>query len=216
MIKIKYNCVIFDLDGVICKTDEYHYRAWKIVAERMKLFFDENINNKLRGVSRMECVDIILWENNLTYQTEEKVLLASNKNDVYVQLLKQLNPSDLEKDVIYTLQSLKENHYKIAVASGSKNAKQVLKQLEIIDLFDVIVDGNDIINTKPDPEIFLTVIDRLKVPSHKVLVVEDATVGLQASNCAQIDVVAFGSNCDASLAKYKVLKISDILKILKI
>ncbi|MGB7605458.1 MAG: beta-phosphoglucomutase [Lutisporaceae bacterium] len=211
---MKYKGIIFDLDGVICKTDEYHYRAWNIIAMKMNLAFNENINNRLRGVSRLNSVDIILSENNLNYSIEEKILLASRKNEVYIKLLEQLSPTDLEKDVLYTLHYLKKNHYKIAIASGSKNAKRVLNQLEITELFDVIIDGNDITNTKPNPEIFLAALNQLDEPAEKVLVVEDATVGIHASRNAGIDVVAFGENCETSLANYCVLNLSGIIDIL--
>lgn len=211
---MKYNGIIFDLDGVICKTDEYHYRAWNIVTEKMNLIFNENINNRLRGVSRLDCVDIIFAENKLDYSIQEKIFLASRKNEVYVQLLEQLNPSDLGKDVLYTLQYLKKNHYKIAIASGSKNAKQVLNQLRIIELFDIIIDGNDIVNTKPNPEIFLAALNQLQEPAKKALVVEDSTVGLRASRNAGIDVVAFGENCEKSIANYCIFNLSDIIDIL--
>jgi beta-phosphoglucomutase-like phosphatase (HAD superfamily) len=113
---MKYTAVIFDLDGVICFTDKYHYMAWKALADEEGIYFDEQINNRLRGVSRMESLEIILERAFKTYTEEEKIAMATKKNDIYKELLVQMSPADLLEDVAKTLKGLKEGGVKIAIA----------------------------------------------------------------------------------------------------
>ncbi len=211
---MNYTSIIFDLDGVLCKTDEYHYLAWEKVTKERKFYFDRKINNQLRGVSRLDCVDIILSQNQNEYTQEEKMMMASEKNEMYVEFLNNMSANDLCEGANEILQHLKNFHYKIAIASASKNAKHALRQLQIFDMFDVIVDGNDVSKTKPDPEIYLTTLLRLKEKNHNALVIEDATVGLKASRSAGIDVVAYGYNCDKTYADYHIEKLTELFGIL--
>ena len=123
--------VIFDLDGVICFTDKYHYLAWKKLADRLGIYFDEQINNRLRGVSRMDSLNIILEKSNVEYTQEQKESFAKEKNDEYVKLLKNLSAKDVDNDTRKTLHKLKEMGIKIAVGSSSKNTPLILKQIDL-------------------------------------------------------------------------------------
>ena len=126
---MKYKAVIFDLDGVICFTDKYHYQAWKEMADGIGVYFDEVINNRLRGVSRMASLDIILERSEKSYKEKEKEKLAAQKNEIYKKLLEQMSPADLSDEVKNTLDELRKRGYKLAIGSSSKNTKMILKQL---------------------------------------------------------------------------------------
>ena len=137
--------VIFDLDGVLVTTDNSHYEAWKQMADEEGIYFDRDINQRLRGVSRMESLEIILERAEKTYTNEEKTALATRKNNYYVALIKQLNPSALLPGALDTVNALKEQGIKVAIGSSSKNAPTILRQVGIADLFDAVADGNHII-----------------------------------------------------------------------
>src|SRR5690554_1035635 len=135
--------VIFDLDGVIVSTDDLHYKAWKHMADLEKIDFDKKINHRLRGVSRMESLNIILEKATKKYSDQEKEELASIKNNYYVELLNELTPKDILPNVNEVLRILKDKGIKIAIGSSSKNAKNILNHIELSDMFDVIADGHD-------------------------------------------------------------------------
>ena len=175
------NAVIFDLDGVICYTDQYHYQAWKQMADEIQVYFDETINNRLRGVSRMESLDIILEKAERTFSKEEKEMLAAKKNDIYVELLKKMSPNDLSTEVKDTLEELRSRGYKLAIGSSSKNTKMILKQIGLGGYFDAISDGTNISNSKPDPEVFLKAAKFIGESPENCLVVEDALAGIEAA-----------------------------------
>ena len=126
---MKYKGIIFDLDGVICFTDKYHYLAWKRLADKLGIYFDETINNRLRGVSRMESLEIILEKSTKKYSKEEKEDFAEQKNKMYVELLEDMTPADLPKEVKTTLDDLRKQGVLLAIGSSSKNAKRILKHL---------------------------------------------------------------------------------------
>ena len=133
--------IIFDLDGVICFTDNYHYQAWKELADAEGIYFDEKINGRLRGVSRMESLDIILERASRCYTQEEKEQLATRKNESYVRLLEKMSPRDLSDEVKNTLDTLRQRGYKLAIGSSSKNTKKILKQIGLDGYFDAVSDG---------------------------------------------------------------------------
>ncbi len=145
---------IFDLDGVIVFTDKFHYQAWKRMADRMGIYFDETVNNRLRGVSRMESLDIILENYEGSLSQEEKKALAEEKKASYRELLNTMTPQDVSTKVRRTLEQLREKGYKLAIGSSSKNAPFILEKVGLLDFFDAISDGNNITNSKPDPEVF--------------------------------------------------------------
>ena len=151
----KYNAVIFDLDGVICHTDKYHYEAWKKVADEIGIYFDQEINNRLRGVSRMESFEIILERYNGELNESEKEFWITKKNDIYKELLKNMNTSDLSEEVKATLDGLRAANHKLAIGSSSKNARFILGQLRLGEYLDAISDANNISKSKPDPEVFI-------------------------------------------------------------
>lgn len=205
--------VIFDLDGVICFTDEYHYLAWKSVADEEHIYFDRTINNRLRGVSRMESLDIILEKTSKTYTAEEKVELATRKNEIYKTYLEKMSKANRSDDVITLLEDLKKEGFKLAIGSSSKNTKMILKQLEITDYFDAISDGTNITNSKPDPEVFLKAADMLGLRPSECAVVEDAYSGILAANRGGFTSIGIGDAKNDETADYRVDNILEVEKI---
>jgi len=209
---MKYKAIIFDLDGVICHTDKYHYQGWKAVADELDIYFDEIINNRLRGVSRMESFEIVLERYTHGKMSEEdKIKWATKKNDIYVDLLKNLSPSDVSEDVKNTLDKLKNAGVKMAIGSSSKNAQFILKQIGLLDYFDAIADGTHISNSKPHPEVFLKAADFLGVKPDTCLVVEDAESGVEAAIAAGMDVAAIGDAVHCGKGTYALGVFSDLL-----
>jgi beta-phosphoglucomutase len=184
--------VIFDLDGVIVSTDGYHYKAWKAMADEEGIYFDEKINNRLRGVSRMESLAIILERASKTYTDAEKEAMATAKNDIYRESLSQITPDDILPGVTETLAVLRSMGVKLAIGSSSKNTPIILKQIGLGDYFDAIADGNGIKNSKPDPEVFLLAAKLLNIAPENCVVVEDAFAGIDAAKAANMKAVGVG------------------------
>ena len=207
--------VIFDLDGVIVHTDKYHYLAWKALADELGIYFDEVINNRLRGVSRMDSLDIVLERASKTYSDEEKKILAEKKNSLYVELLSNMSEKDVSEDVMNTLLTLKGRGYKIAIGSSSKNAKRILERVGLLNMFDAIADGNDIQRSKPDPDVFLVAAKKLSLASDEAVVVEDAIAGVKAGRAANMLTFALGDASQNKAADHNLTLLSDILEYLK-
>lgn len=205
--------VIFDLDGVLVFTDKFHFKAWKALADELGIYFDEAINNRLRGVSRMESLEIVLERSDKTYTEKEKLAFAAKKNEIYCGYLTAMTENDVTEEVRCTLTKLKEKGYKIAVGSSSKNAKLILEKVKLLDVFDKIADGNDIQKSKPDPEVFLKAAEFLGVEPESCYVVEDAEAGVIAGNRANMKTIATGDAKQSKLANYEIQKFSDILNI---
>ena len=187
---MKFKAIIFDLDGVICFTDEYHYRAWKVLADKLNAPFDRTINNRLRGVSRMASLEIVLETyTGPALSEEEKVALATEKNEIYRESLKEMSPADLSDEVRETLNALRAKGLKLAIGSSSKNTPFILKQIGLEGFFDAVSDGNNITHSKPDPEVFLKAAEFLGMDPADCLVVEDAISGIQAAHAAGMDAV---------------------------
>ena len=210
---MKYDAIIFDLDGVICSTDEYHYQAWKKVADSLKIPFDHSINNRLRGVSRMESLDIILENYDGELSLPEKNELAEQKNEIYKSYLEELSEKDLLSGVEETLEELRKNHFLLAIGSSSKNTPFILKQLGLSDFFDAISDGNHITHSKPHPEVFLKAAVMLCVEPERCLVVEDAVSGVMAGHAAGMEVACVGDASDAEAGDYNLKHISELLQV---
>ncbi len=208
---MKFKGVIFDLDGVICFTDDLHYLAWKALADRLGIYFDRKINDRLRGVSRMESLDIVLERASRVYSAEEKIALATEKNATYVELLSKMRPSDVDDDVRRTLVELKEAGVKIAIGSSSKNARIILRQTGLEQTFDAISDGNNISRSKPDPEVFLKAADMLGLSSCDCLVVEDALSGIEAGKAGGFSTAGIGPAANFPLTDYALSTLSDLL-----
>lgn len=208
--------VIFDLDGVIVHTDYYHYLAWKAIADRLKLQFNEKLNNKLRGVSRLESLNIILDSNKVKLSEKEKEDIAEEKNEIYKQHLIKLTPADIDSKVLNTLQKLKEQGIKMAIGSSSKNARIILERTDLIHLFDAISDGNNIIHSKPDPEVFIKAAEFMNQTPEDCIVVEDAIAGVDAGIAGGFETAALGDAASYEKATYKLREFSDLLHILAI
>jgi beta-phosphoglucomutase len=191
------SAVIFDLDGVIVSTDEYHYEAWKEISEQEDIPFNREINEKLRGVSRMESLDIILSNSTKSYSETEKLHLAERKNERYRELLNHLSAKDILPGVRELILNLKGREIKIAIGSSSKNTPFILEKIGMASSFDAIADGNAIKNSKPDPEVFLLAAERLGVRPEECIVMEDAEAGIEAAIAAGMKAVGIGaaSNC---------------------
>ena len=214
-MKLEKKAVIFDLDGVICSTDEYHYQAWKQLADRLGIYFDKAINNRLRGVSRMASLEIILEKADRSFTMEEKETLAGEKNENYRGLLKNMTPGDVAEQVRDTLCALREKGYLLAIGSSSKNTKFILSRIGLDGFFDAVADGTDITRSKPDPEVFLTAAQKLGMAPADCAVVEDAKAGIQAAKAAGMTALAlFGDAKDCGLEDYALRSFDDLLNIL--
>ncbi len=207
------NAVIFDLDGVICSTDKYHYIAWKRLADKYNVYFDEDINNTLRGVSRADSLEIILKHTDETYSDQKKQEMLVEKNDTYKELLTEVCPKDILPYVKETLNELKNRHFKLAIGSSSKNAKYILKQLGLENYFDAISDGNNIKRSKPDPEVFLKAADMLSESPDKCIVVEDAMAGIEAAVAGGFTSVGIGEAKKHPHVTYRIDSIKELLEI---
>ena len=210
-----YEAVVFDLDGVICFTDVYHYRGWKSVADELGIPFDETVNNRLRGVSRMESLEIILepYEGQ-PLSDDRKVELATIKNDRYRVMLGELSPQDLDPAVRTTLDDLRGRGLKLAIGSSSKNAKYILQRIGLDDYFDAISDGTNISRSKPDPEVFLKAAEYLGIDPAKCVVVEDAVAGINAAHAAGMYGVAMGDAAAQGVGDAKLGRFADLSKVM--
>jgi len=185
--------VIFDLDGVLVSTDEYHYRSWQRLADEEGIYFDREINHRLRGVSRMVSLEIVLERSRRTYTTDEKSALADRKNSYYRDSLRELTRADLLPGVLATLAALRGRGVRIAVGSSSRNTRLILERIGLTGQMDAVVDGNDITASKPDPKVFLIAAEHLGLKPAECLVVEDATAGIEAARRAGMAVFGIGS-----------------------
>jgi beta-phosphoglucomutase len=195
--------VIFDLDGVILSTDDFHYRAWKKLAVRENIYFDRAINERLRGVSRMESLAIILERAERDYSEDEKQEMATFKNEFYRESLDQLTPADVFPGVAELLALLKEKGIRSAIGSSSKNARFILERVGLQESFDAVSDGTNIENSKPHPEVFLKAAEMLGVSPETCLVVEDADAGIEAAKAAGMMALGMGPAAGHALADYR-------------
>jgi beta-phosphoglucomutase len=184
---------IFDLDGVIVDTAKYHYLAWKRLAQELGFEFKESDNERLKGVSRMKSLEILLELGGLSFSNDEKLLLADKKNNWYVEYISAIDESEILKGAKEYLLKLKNSGIKIALGSASKNAPAILNRLKITNLFDSIVDGNKVSKAKPDPEVFLIAAKELGLEPHECVVFEDAEAGITAAKAAGMRTVGIGN-----------------------
>ena len=208
----KYKGIIFDLDGVICFTDHYHYLAWKALADSLGIAFDEKKNDRLRGVSRMESLKIVLEDyKGPAFSDAELSALAEKKNTMYRELLQTMTPNDLPDEVRGTLNELRTRGLKLAIGSSSKNTPLILERIGLADFFDAVSDGNNITRSKPDPQVFSMAAEMLKLAPAQCLVVEDAVAGLQAAAAGGFDSAGLGPAAQSGQATYAMQKFSDLL-----
>lgn len=211
---MKYQGIIFDLDGVLCHTDLYHYQAWKALADRLGIPFDEQVNDRLRGVSRAESLEIILEQSPVSYTAEEKLAFTEEKNDRYRALLMQMTPADVADDVRMTLDALRSQGLPLAIGSASKNTQLILNQTGLNEYFDAVADGTQITRSKPDPEVFLLAARLLRLAPADALVIEDAAAGIAAAAAGGFDSAGIGPAALCPDAAYPLQKLSDLLTIL--
>lgn len=206
MEKNKLKAVIFDLDGVITDSARYHYLAWKELADELGIPFDEAYNEKLKGVSRMESLELILKNGNACerYTDEEKEAMAEKKNDNYKELIKQITPNDILPGIMEFLTELKENGIRIALASVSKNAPFIIGQLELETYFDYIADAAAVPNAKPFPDIFLAGMNEFGLSPKECIGVEDARTGIEAIHRAGMKAVGVGTPEEMEEADLKI------------
>ncbi len=193
---------IFDLDGVIVDTARYHFLAWQKIASDLGIEFTPEHNEELKGVSRVRSLDIILKLGNIKASEENKNKWLTKKNEDYLAYIEHMDDSEILPGVVAILEYIKEKKQLIALGSASKNARPILEKVNILHLFDAIVDGNDVINAKPDPEVFVRAAKLLNVRNENCLVFEDSVAGVQAANIANMTSVGIGDSKILHEAKY--------------
>ncbi|WP_448378759.1 beta-phosphoglucomutase [Fervidobacterium sp.] len=190
---MKPKACIFDLDGVIVDTAKYHYLAWKRLAEELGFEFTEKDNERLKGVSRMESLEILLSVGGIRIDDENvKLGLAEKKNKWYVEYINQMTKDEILPGVIEFLELLKNAGIKIAIGSASKNTITILERIGLKEFFDAIIDGTKISKAKPDPEVFLKAAEEMDVRPEECCVFEDAVAGIQAAKSAGMKVIGVG------------------------
>jgi beta-phosphoglucomutase len=193
---------IFDLDGVIVDTAKYHFLAWKKIANGLGIDFTLEHNELLKGVSRVRSLDIILELGKIEASQEDKDKWLIQKNEDYLSYLVDMNETEILPGVMKVLKFLKENNQPIALGSASKNARPILEKTGVLEYFDVIVDGNDVVNAKPDPEVFVHAARLLNVTNADSIVFEDSVAGVQAANIAKMLSIGIGEEQTLSEAEY--------------
>lgn len=193
---------IFDLDGVIVDTAKYHYLAWKKIATELGIVFTHEHNELLKGVSRVRSLDIILGLGEVEATQAQKDQWLIQKNEDYLSYLVDMDQSEILPGVMTVLEFLKANHQPIALGSASKNARPILEKTGILSYFDAIVDGNDVSNAKPDPEVFLQAAQKLGISNENSIVFEDSVAGIQAANIAFMTSIGIGEANILNEAKF--------------
>lgn len=183
---------IFDLDGVIVDTAKFHFLAWKKLADSLNINFTHEINEQLKGVSRVRSLEIILSQGNVPASQEDKNKWLVQKNEDYLAFVHQMDKSEILPRVEEVLQFLKANNQYVVLGSASKNARPILEKVNILHYFDALVDGNDVTNAKPDPEVFLQGANQVQVAYQDAIVFEDSVAGIQAANVAGMTSVGIG------------------------
>lgn len=203
--------IIFDLDGVLLKTDQFHYLAWGKIAEKFSIPFSYEINDRLRGVSRMDSLNIILSYSKESFSEIEKEEIADEKNEIYRSYLQKMTPKDVDDSIRETLKKLKDIGLKLAIGSSSKNTNLILEKTHLLEYFDAVSDGNNITKSKPNPEVFLKAAEYLNLEPSECFVVEDAVAGIDAGNNGGFITVGIGPASKYEKAKFSINKLSDLL-----
>ncbi|WP_240612913.1 beta-phosphoglucomutase [Chitinophaga parva] len=201
---------IFDLDGVLVDTAVYHYKAWKRLANEMGFDFTEQQNEQLKGISRMDSLDKILGWGHQQKTPAEKEMLATRKNEWYVEMISKMTPAEILPGALDFLKAAKAAGLKTGLGSASKNSAIILQNTGLLPYFDVLVDGNHVTKSKPDPEVFVTCAQQLGVDNIHCVVFEDAEAGVQAAKAAQMKCVGIGSASVLQLADRVVSDLREI------
>jgi len=184
---------IFDLDGVIVDTAKYHYLAWKRLAYELGFEFLEEHNERLKGVSRMTSLDIMLEVGGLTFSQSEKEVMAARKNEWYLEYIYKMTPEEILPGVVDFLVMLRSKGIKISLGSASKNAMLILERVQLQHYFDAVIDGNKALKAKPDPQVFLLAAEELGQNPTSCVVFEDAAAGIEAAKAAGMKCIGIGS-----------------------
>lgn len=219
MIDIK--ACIFDLDGVIVDTAKYHFLAWKRLAAELGFDFSETHNERLKGVSRMRSLEILLEVGGVHLSDKEKEKAATKKNKWYVEYIKQLKPDEILPGVSSFLAELRELGLKIALGSASKNAPLILERLDLNQFFDVVIDGSKVTHAKPNPEVFLKGAEALSLKPEECIVFEDAQAGIEAAKNGNMRCIGIGTpenlrGADYLLPGFKNITFSELKDKLKL
>lgn len=188
----KIDACIFDLDGVIVDTARYHYQAWNTIAKKLGFEFTWEENEQLKGVSRVDSLDIILELGGINITDREKQKFLVVKNNLYLDLIKNMNPEEILPGVEGFLNDLNKNNIKIGLGSASKNARPILERVHLVHLFDAIVDGNEVEKGKPDPEVFIKGAKLLDSDPKSTVVFEDSQSGITAANAGGFISIGIG------------------------
>lgn len=207
---------LFDLDGVVVNTAKYHYLAWKKIATDLGFEFSELDNERLKGISRTESLDLLLEIGNLKLDPETKNELAEIKNNFYVSSIQKMNSDEILPGVIRFLNELHEGGILIALGSASKNAMTILNKINIIQLFDVIIDGNKVSKAKPDPEVFIKGAAELGVEPQYCVVFEDAQAGIEAARNGGMYIIGVGEaenlkNADFVIPGFETITLDQLI-----
>ena len=206
--------LIFDLDGVVLSTDCYHERAWERLSEELEIDFASIDADRLRGVSRLECVNVILEAyNGKSLDKSAKIELGERKNRYYRAEVAQMTPDDVAPEVRSTLAELRRRGYRLAIGSVSRNARYILERTEMLSCFDAIADGTMTVHAKPDPEVFLHAARMLGTDPVHCAVIEDAVSGLEAAQRGDMMPIAIGSATASPLARICLSSLADLLDI---
>lgn len=188
----KINACIFDLDGVIVDTAKYHYIAWKKIAQELNFDFTEHDNERLKGVSRMRSLDILLEIGRKDFDYNTKLDLADKKNKIYVDYIEKMTEKEILPGVSNFLEELKRAGIKTAIGSASKNTPLILERIGLKNYFDAVIDGNKTSKAKPDPEVFLLGAKELNIEPENCIVFEDAEAGIEAAKAATMRSIGIG------------------------
>ena len=203
--------IIFDLDGVLLSTDHFHYLAWKTLADKLGIPFDEKKNDLLRGVSRMDSLEIILGERSDEFSPEKKIAFATEKNLNYRRYLQTLTPEFVSPEVPETLQKLRVSGLRLAVGSSSKNTPLILEKTDLRKYFDAVSDGNNITKSKPDPEVFLKAAQFMSLDPSECVVVEDADSGIEAAKRGGFYAISIGDSVTNGLDDRHINSLVELL-----
>jgi beta-phosphoglucomutase len=212
-----YKACLFDLDGVLVDTAIYHYQAWKNLGSKFGYVLTEEQNEQLKGVSRVESLNRIIGWANYAATEEQKLAWLIEKNDDYLELISNMNPSEILPGVLDFLHQIKEAGFKIALGSASKNAEIILSKTGLIDWFDLIIDGNKVTKSKPDPEVFLKGATGLGFLPTECIVFEDAQAGVEAAKAGNMRAIGIGdadmlSQADKVIPSFVGIQAAELLQ----
>lgn len=199
---MKKKAFIFDLDGVIVDTAKYHFMAWQKLADKLDIVFTPEHNEQLKGVSRVRSLEIILELGKIQASEEEKQLWLTQKNQDYLSYIEKMDESEILPNVKEVLEFIKDRKQPIALGSASKNARPILEKVALLPFFDVIIDGNDVSNAKPDPEVFVRAAKHLGIDNENAVVFEDSLAGIEAANIAGMLSIGIGDSKVLKHANY--------------